>query len=119
MQYLIDLWEKEGEFFDIEGVSFWHTELSRLLHFEGQAAYINDNIIDCISNLMNNQEGDFWTMPSHAYGEYIREDLGIGQVGGEIDEKMDQKNGERARTEVSYGSVCSGYALQGDHLGYP
>ena len=94
MQYFIDLWEKEGEFFDIEGVSFRHAELSRLLHFEGLAACINDNIIDCISNLMNNQEGDFWTMPSHAYGEYIREDLGIGQVGGRLMKKWTKKMGK-------------------------
>ena len=74
VQYLIELWDREGELFQIEGVPFQHSELSRLLNFVGTGAYLNDNIIDCTSNLMNSQDGDFWVMPSHLYGKYMNKD---------------------------------------------
>ena len=75
VKYLIELWGREGEFSDIDGVPFGHAELVRLFHFRGAVAYIvNDNIVDCFSNLLNMKESDFWVMPSHLYGKYMKND---------------------------------------------
>ena len=35
VEFLKELWEREGQFMDIEGVPFGHPELVRLLHYRG------------------------------------------------------------------------------------
>ena len=66
------LWVKEGEVSNIEGISIGKNELTRLLHFRGVNAYINDNIVDGLCNLLNPQEGDSWIFPSHTYEKVMR-----------------------------------------------
>jgi Ulp1 family protease len=74
VQFLTEMWGLEGQFMDIEGVQFGHPELVRLLHYRGADAFINDNIVDCTCNMLNEKEGDFWVMPSHLYGKYMMKD---------------------------------------------
>ena len=74
VEYLSELWWKEGEISQIEGVSIGHQELSRLLNFRGLGAFLNDNIIDGFCHLLNDKEGDFWIFPSLMYGKFLQGD---------------------------------------------
>jgi len=74
VDYLKELWNRNELIVRIDGIPFGPHELKRLLHFRGDVAYINDNIVDALAHLMNKQEGDFWILPSHLYGKYMISD---------------------------------------------
>ena len=69
-----EMWEGQGPYLTVQGVTFGFAELSRMLHVHGPKAYINDNIIDVIGGLMNEEDGDFWVFQAHLYEKFTRND---------------------------------------------
>ena len=64
IEYLKGLWDLNSEVSVIDGVSIGRNELTRLLHVQGTAAYMNDSIVDALGGLLNSQDGDFWIFQS-------------------------------------------------------
>jgi len=69
-----EMWEGQGPYLTVQGVTFGFAELSRMLHVHGPKAYINENIIDVIGGLMNEEDGDFWVFQAHLYEKFTRND---------------------------------------------
>ena len=88
------MWESQGPFLTVQGVTFGFAELSRMLHVEGREGYLNDNIIDVIGGLMNEEDGDFWVFQAHLYEKYTRDD-GVEKWIGRSIKKWERKWGKK------------------------
>ena len=74
IEYLKGLWDRNSEVSVIDGVSIGRNELTRLLHVQGTAAYMNDSIVDALGGLLNSQDGDFWIFQSLLFQKLQRKE---------------------------------------------